>query len=116
MQQALHVHPPLYANTAELHAAAPEAARSHADVIRTFNRALADLTAAGALTERNKREWYFGKDRVALFGSYNDSSGRDQTCLYFGSWLCLAMILKVTRLETRQALTAILKKDLPSSD
>jgi hypothetical protein len=113
MTNALHVHPSLYANTAELHAAAPDAARSHADVIRTFNRALAELTAAGALTERNKREWYFGKDLVAVFGTYNDVGGRDQTCLYFGSWLCLAMLLKVTRLETRQALTTILKKDLP---
>lgn len=106
--------PELHTSTAEIHRSVPVTARprSHADLIRSFNGGLAELTSAGVLTTDAPaaRKWFCNGALVAQFGPYTDQYGREQVCLYFGSWLCLAMSLKVTHTETRAALMAVLKR------
>lgn len=96
-------------STAELHKLAG-GSRSHADVIRTFNAGLAELTSSGVLVTTDQRTWYAGREMVAMFGTYTDAHGREQTCLWFGPWMCLAMALKVSQPETKRVLHGFLKR------
>ena len=103
--------PPLFWDTHRLHEGmAKDATRSHANLIRTFNKGLADLTASGLLTSTDGRTWRTNGVPIAKFGDYEDSYGRSHKCIYFGSWLCLAMAFKVSKEETREALLDLLKK------
>lgn len=102
---------PLHSTTVDVHEFTPSV-RSHADVIRTFNAALLDLTKVGLLSTLNGRQWYINGtgEMIATYDTYTDSSSRERVCLRFGSWLALAMALKVARVETREALVQILRK------
>lgn len=105
--------PKLITSTYEIHQMVPVSSRprSHADLIRTFHAALAELAEAGVITERNVTgSWFAGDALVATNGVYMDAYGRPQVCIYFGSWLCLAMSLKVSHAATRKALMATLKQ------
>lgn len=105
--------PDLHVTTAEIYEMSAEASRprSHADVIRTFGAGLAELTEDGVLTATGVGHWKANGVTVARTGTYTDAQGRTQSCFLFGSWLCLAMALKVSNKETRKALMAVLKRN-----
>lgn len=102
----------LITSTYEVHQMVPSSSRprSHADLIRTFHAALNELSEGGVIEERTGGMWWAGDIPVALNGMYKDTYDRPQVCIYFGSWLCLAMTLKVSHKETRKALMRILQK------
>ena len=102
----------LFTSTFEVHQMVPPASRprSHADLIRTFHAALNELSEGGVIEERPSGVWWADKIPVALNGLYKDAYGRSQACISFGTWLCLAMSLKVSHKETRKALMTILKR------
>ena len=97
----------LHMDTARLHDMAP--VRTHSDLIRSFHSGLAELVTGGVLVVKD-RKWYAGTALVAQYADYTDSQNRSRVCIQFGSWLCLALALKVSRAETRQALLDIVKK------
>lgn len=105
--------PKLITSTYQIHQMVPVSSRprSHADLIRTFHAALAELSEAGVIVEREVAgSWFAGDAIVAMNGLYKDGYGRPQVCIYFGSWLCLAMSLKISHKETRKALMTTLKQ------
>lgn len=104
--------PKLITSTYEIHKMVPVSSRprSHADLIRTFHAALVELAEDGVIVERTPGAWFAGSAPVALTGLYKDAYDRPQACIYFGSWLCLAMSLKVSHKETRRALMVTLKQ------
>lgn len=105
--------PKLFTSTYEILQMGPVTTRprSHADLIRTFRAALAELSEAGVLVEKPAGFWFAGSTAVAHHGKYKDAYGRSQDCIYFGSWLCLAMSLKVSHIETRAALMTLLRQN-----
>lgn len=97
----------LHMDTVRLHEMAP--VRTHSDLIRSFHSGLAELVSGGVLVFQN-RQWLHAGKVVAMYEDYTDSQNRSRVCIRFGSWLCLALALKVSRPETRQALLDVLKK------
>lgn len=83
--------------------------RTHSDLLRTFDKALGDLVHGGVLREMGG-SWSAGKVVVAKRFTYTDAKNRTYRAIQFGSWLCLAMSMRVTREETRLALLAALEK------
>lgn len=107
------VSPQLITSTYEIHQMVPVSSRprSHADLIRTFHAALVELSEAGVIADKDASgTWFAGEAIVAMNGVYKDAYGRPQLCIYFGSWLCLAMSLKVSHAATRKALMTTLKQ------
>jgi hypothetical protein len=105
--------PDLHVTTAEIYENSPKETRprSHADLIRSFDAGLAELTADGVLTTTGVGHWKANGVTVVRTGTYTDAQGRTQACYLFGSWLCLAMALKVSNKETRKALMLALKRN-----
>ena len=97
----------LHMDTAKLHEIAP--VRTHSDLIRSFHSGLAELVDGGALVVKD-RKWFAGNALVAEYADYVDTQNRSRVCIRFGSWLSLALALKVSRAETRQALLDVVKK------
>lgn len=97
----------LHMTSEQLHELAP--VRTHSDLLRTVLKGLEELLRAGVLT-RKGRSWVCSGVVVAEEYIYQDSQNRDRIALRFGSWLCLALALKVSREETRQALLDAVKK------
>jgi len=93
--------PYLHMDSLRLYEMAP--VRTHSDLLRTIQKGIDELTALGALSQHGS-EWRVGAECVVEQYYYNDSIGRSYKALRFGSWLCLAMALKVTREETRKVL------------
>ncbi|KPA96929.1 hypothetical protein [Pseudomonas asplenii] len=82
--------------------------RTHSDLLRTFEKALQELVDAGVLIH-SPMEWT-ANGAVVVQVSYGKDDGKAFEGLQFGSWFCLAMALKVTKPEIREALTEALKK------
>lgn len=97
----------LHMTSERLHELAP--VRTHYDLLRTFIKGLEELTNGGVLS-RKGRAWLAAGVVVAEDYHYQDTQNRDRVAIRFGSWLCLAMALKVSREETRQALLDAVKK------
>ena len=100
--------PVLHMDSVTLHELSPSV-RTHSDLLRTIDKALADLVHGGVLRQAGD-SWMAGKVMVAQRFIYNDTTGRPQRAIEFGSWLCLALSMRVTREETRLALCAALEK------
>lgn len=99
--------PELYMDTLTLHTRAP--VRTHSDFIRTFYKGLDELVHGGLLVKR-AGTWSFGHVIVAKEFDDVDSMNRPRKALRFGSWLCLALALKVSREDVRQMLLDAVKK------
>lgn len=97
----------LHMTSEQLHDLAP--VRTHSDLLRTFIKGLEELTNGGVLS-RKGRTWVASGVVVAEDYHYQDSQNRDRVALRFGSWLCLALALKVSREETRKVLLDAVKK------
>ena len=97
----------LHMTSERLHELAP--VRTHSDLLRSFIKGLTELTNGGVLS-RKGRTWVAAGVVVAEDYHYQDSQNRDRIALRFGSWLCLALALKVSREETRKALLDAVKK------
>lgn len=100
--------PILHMDSVTLHELSPSV-RTHSDLLRTIDKALADLVHGGVLREMGGT-WMAGRVMVAKRFNYNDAQGRSYRAIEFGSWLCLALSMRVTREETRLALCAALEK------
>lgn len=91
-----------------LHELAP--VRTHSDILRTVLKGMEELLRGGVLT-RKGRLWVVSSGAVVVEEyDYVDSQNRKQAAVRFGSWLCLALALKVSREETRQVLLNAVKK------
>lgn len=99
--------PNLHIDSLQVHA--KSSFRSHSDLLRTILKGLKELTAAGLLSHSGL-VWRVDHSVVAEMFYYEDSSNREQKAIRFGSWLCLALSLKVTQEATRGVLIAGLKK------
>lgn len=99
--------PELHMTSELLHELAP--VRTHSDLLRTILKGLEELTNGGVLT-RKGRAWIAGSVIVAEDYHYTDSMNRDRVAIRFGSWLCLALALKVSREDTRKVLLDAVKK------
>ncbi|OZO01138.1 hypothetical protein B7453_28535 [Pseudomonas sp. IB20] len=99
--------PELHMTSELLHELAP--VRTHSDLTRTILKGLEELTNGGVLV-RKGRAWLAGGVSVAEDYRYTDSMNRDRIAIRFGSWLCLALALKVSREDTRQVLLSAVKK------
>lgn len=100
--------PVLHMDSVTLHELSPSV-RTHSDLLRTIDKALDDLVHGGVLRQVGGA-WMAGQVVVAKRFTYNDTGGRTQRAIEFGSWLCLALSMRVTREETRLALCATLEK------
>lgn len=97
----------LYTDTLVLHSAA--GMRSHSDLVRTVNTALAELVDGGVLVRKGD-DWRAGSVIVAQEFTYEDSMKRSQKAVLFGTWLCLALVLKFTNEDVRQKLMGYLRR------
>lgn len=98
----------LHMTSERLHELAP--VRTHSDLLRTVLKGMEELLRAGILSRKGK-SWVVASGAVVVEEyTYQDSQNRDRAAVRFGSWLCLALALKVSREETRQALLDAVKK------
>lgn len=97
----------LHMTSERLHELAP--VRTHSDLLRSVLKGLEELTNGGVL-KRNCRKWEAAGVVVAEDYLYQDSQNRDRVAIRFGSWLCLALALKVSREETRKVLLDAVQK------
>jgi len=102
------IQPELHMTSERLHELAP--VRTHSDILRTVLKGMEELLRGGILT-RKGRQWVVSSGAVVVEEyNYTDSQNRSQVAVRFGSWLCLALALKVSREETRQVLLDAIKK------
>lgn len=99
--------PKLHTDSLQVHA--KSSFRSHSDLMRTLLKGLDELTDAGLLV-KSPTTWSVGALVIAESFDYKDSTNRDQKAVRFGSWLCLALSLKVTQEATRSVLIEALKR------
>ena len=99
--------PNLHMDSLRLHELAP--VRTHSDLLRTVLKGMEELSNGGVLSRRG-HSWLAGGVVVAEDYHYQDTQNRDRVAIRFGSWLCLALALKVSREETRKALLDAVKK------
>jgi len=97
----------LYIDSLILHGKAPM--RSHSDLMRTFNKGLAELVEGGVLVRRGD-SWLCRSIVVAQEFTQPDSMNRPRKAVRFGTWLCLTMALKFTQPEVREILMGYLRR------
>lgn len=98
----------LHTDSLQVHA--KSSFRAHSDLLRTILKGLNELTDSGLLV-KTPTTWTAGTVVVAESFDYKDSTNRDQKAIRFGSWLCLALSLKVTQEATRAVLIEALKRN-----
>ncbi|NVZ18507.1 hypothetical protein HX794_02505 [Pseudomonas costantinii] len=82
--------------------------RTHSDFSRTFEKSLEELVEAGVVVV-SATQWT-ANGHVVAEETYHREDAKSFTGISFGSWFCLAITLKVTKPEIRQALADYLKK------
>ena len=90
-----------------LHELAP--VRTHSDLMRTILKGLSELAQGGVIT-RKGGTYVADQTVIAEEYRYVDSMNRERIALKFGSWLCLALALKVSREDTRLVLLQAVKR------
>ncbi|WP_443700092.1 hypothetical protein [Pseudomonas sp.] len=100
--------PKLHTDSLQVHA--KSSFRAHSDLMRTILKGLDELLQAGLLS-KEATKWSVGSSVIAEEFDYKDSTNRDQRAIRFGSWLCLALSLKVTQEATRSVLIEALKRN-----
>lgn len=108
--------PKLHTTTLQIHDKAP--GRAHAELLKTILRAIEELSQSGMVMKETNElgisVWSAkgakGLTVVAEEYTYVDSVQRTQKALRLSSWLCLALTLKVTRENTRQAFADVVLK------
>jgi len=99
--------PELHMTSERLHELAP--VRTHSDLMRTILKGLSELAQGGVIT-RKGGAYVADQTVIAEEYRYVDSMNRERIALKFGSWLCLALALKVSREDTRLVLLQAVKR------
>lgn len=99
--------PELHMTSERLHELAP--VRTHSDLMRTILKGLSELAQAGVII-RQGGAYFADQTAIAEEYRYVDSMNRERLALKFGSWLCLALALKVSREDTRLVLLQAVKR------
>ncbi|WP_426101424.1 hypothetical protein [Pseudomonas sp. PSPC3-3] len=103
--------PKLHTDSLQIHA--KTTIRAHSALLRTLIKAIDELAESGLIVKGTSPGgtvvWVASGDMVIEEFTYTDSVQREQKALRFGSWLCLALTLKVTQGSARQAFVDTLK-------
>ncbi|WEM05592.1 hypothetical protein [Pseudomonas phage vB_PaeM-G11] len=102
--------PELHMTSERLHELAP--VRTHSDLMRTILKGLSELAQGGVITRKGGALGVYFADQTVIAEEYHyvDSMNRERVALKFGSWLCLALALKVSREDTRLVLLQAVKR------
>ncbi len=103
--------PKLHTDSLQIHA--KTSIQAHAKLLRTIIKAVGELSDSGLIIKGSGPHgttWTASGAVVVEEFTYVDSVQRTQTALRFGSWLCLALALKVTQADARQAFIEVVEK------
>ena len=104
--------PKLHTDSLQIHA--KTSIQAHSKLLWTITKAVEELTDSGLIIKDTGTHgnvvWAASGSVVVEEFTYTDSVQRPQIALRFGSWLCLALALKVTQADARQAFIEVIQK------